>query len=379
MNTMYFSFNSRRLPKPLCNIALAIGGWLLGSSSAYSADIVRISTEVRDVMNLETAEVIPARIPRSLSFVGRVEPIPEKHYFVSGRVAGRVTALMVVEGQPVTAEEVLVEIETLLPGNPPPKLSLRAPFAGIVTKVSVTKGQGVEAGQTLIEVANLDEVFARAEVFESLVGEIPATAKAWISVEAYPEESFTGTLERFGGQVNPANGALPAWFRVANPKNLLRPGMLADFRVITSETNASMTVPVSALLGNAASPFVYVSRDKEGLRFRRALVELGAKGKDRVEILKGLMPGNRVVFANAYLLGMSVGGDGPSNSHGHDHGAHGGHGHAHGGHGQGGGDGFQLNAYVLWWLAGGLGLSVLLNLFLLLGRRGSRAVVEESS
>ena len=292
MNTMFFPIKSGRFPNSLAHNLLALMGMLLWSAPAYSNDIVQISAELRDVMGLATAEVGPGVIPRTLSFVGRVEPIPEKRYFVSGRVAGRVTALSVVEGQSVASDDVLVEIETLLPGNPPPKLSLRAPFAGIVCKVSVTKGQGVEAGQTLIELADLDEVFARAEVFESLIGEIPTAAKARIRAEAYPKESFAGTLERLGGEVNPANGALPAWFRVANPKHHLRPGMLTDFRVITSETNATMTVPVSALLGTAVSPFVYVKRDKDGLRYRRATVKLGARSEDRVEILGGLKPGN---------------------------------------------------------------------------------------
>ena len=210
MNTTLFPIKSGRLPKPPANYLPAIIGMMLWSPSAYSEDIVQISAELREVMNLETAEVGPAVIPRTLSLVGRVVPIPEKRYFVSGRVSGRVTALSAVEGQSVVADDVLVEIATLLPGNPPPKLALRAPFAGIVTKVSVTMGQGVEAGQTLIELVDLDEVFARAEVFESLFGEIPTAAKAHIRAEAYPKMSFAGTLERLGGEVNPANGALPA-------------------------------------------------------------------------------------------------------------------------------------------------------------------------
>ena len=153
--------------------------------------------------------------------------------------------------------------------------------------------------------------------------------------------------------------------------------MLTDFRVITSETNASMTVPTSALLGTAASPFVYVGRDKEGLRYRRAPVELGARSEDRVEILGGLKPGNLVVSVNAHLLGLSASGDAPKDSHGHDHGGH--EGHDHGDHGEDEGESFQWNAYVVWWLAGGLGLSVLLNLFLLRGRRGRQIKTEESS
>ena len=376
MNTTLFPIKSGRLPKPSANYLPAIIGMMLWSPPAYSEDIVRISAELRDHMGLETAEVGPAVLPRTLSFVGRVEPVPEKRYLVTGRVPGRVTALAAVEGQSVAADDVLVEIETRLPGNPPPKLSLRAPFAGIVCKVSVIMGQGVEAGQTLVEVANLDEVLARAEVFESLIGEIPVEAKARLRAEAYPKESFAGTLERLGGEVNPANGSMPAWFHVSNPKHLLRPGMLTNFRVITSETNASMTVPIGALLGNAASPFVYVRRDKEGLRYRRASVELGARGFDRVEILKGLVPGNLVVSVNAHLLGLSASGDAPEDSHGHDHG---GHGHDHGEHGHDEGEDFQFNAYVVWWLAGGLGFSVLLNLFLLLGRRGRQVKPGESS
>ena len=319
MNYPFPAIALRLYRMPFGKSLMVVMGMLLGSPS-YSSDIVQISAELRDVLELETVEVGSALIPKTLSLVGRVEPIPQKHFFVSGRVAGRVTALSVVEGQSVNADDVLVEIETLLPGNPPPKLFLRAPLAGVVTKVSVTKGQGVDAGQTLIELADLDEVFARAEVFESLLGEIPAAAKARIRAEAYPEISFSGALERFGGEVNTANGSLPAWFRVANPEHLLKPGMLADFRVVTTEVNASMVIPSSALLGTTATPYVYVARNKEGTRYRRATVKTGLKGLNRVEILRGLKLGNRVVSVNAHLLGLSASGDAPINSHGHDHG-----------------------------------------------------------
>ena len=375
MNYTFPAIESGLFGKPVRKSLMVAMGMLLGSPS-YSSDIVHISAELRDVIELETVEVGSSLIPQTLSLVGRVEPDPPKHFFVSGRVAGRVTALSVVEGQSVNADEVLVEIETLLPGNPPPKLSLRAPFAGVVTKVLVTKGQGVEAGQTLIELADLDEVFVRAEVFESLLGEIPPSAKARIRVEAYPEISFAGTLERYGGEVNTANGSLPAWFRVANPKHLLKPGMLADCRVVTTEVNASMAIPASALLGNTASPFVYVARDREGTRYRRATVKTGLKGLNRVEILSGLKLGNRVVTVNAHLLGLSAGGDAPTNSHGHDHGGHDGHGHAHGAKEA---ELIQWNLYLLSWLAGALGLSILLNLFLLRACRGKRKKTEGPS
>ncbi len=160
--------------------------------------------------------------------------------------------------------------------------------------------------------------------------------------------------------------------------------MLTSFRVITSEINASITVPSSALLGNAALPFVYVGRDKEGLEYRRVLLKTGLRGENRVEILSGLVSGNRVVSVNAHLLGLSPSGDAPKNSHGHDHGGHEEHGqehegHGHEEHGQDKGKDFQLNAYLIWWLAGGLGLSVLLNLFLLRGRRGRQVKPEASS
>lgn len=379
MKTTLSTRKSRLLPKFLTiflTAAVCLSSW---PPFMHANDIVRISPELRDVMGLETVKVGASVIPKTLSFVGRVEPIAQKHYFVSSRVAGRVIALSVVEGQNVDTDAILVEIETLQPGNPPPKQTLRAPFSGVVTKVSVTRGQGVEVGQTLIELANLDAVYARAEVFESLVDQIPDAAKARIQVEAFPEESFPGTLERLGGEVNPANGSLPAWFRVANPKHLLRPGMLTSFQVITAETNASITVPATALLGNAAAPFVYVGRDKEGLEYRRVLLKTGVRGENRVEILEGLAPGNRVVYVNAHLLGLSAGGGAPNNSHGHDHGGHGHGGHGHEGHGSDQGEGFQWDAYLFWWLVGGLGLSVFLNLFLLRGRWGGPVEPETSS
>lgn len=334
---------------------------LLCYQPAMSQDIVRISSDLRDRMNLKTEVVAPAVISKTLSLVGRIEPDPEKHFVITSRVPGRVTALAVVEGQSVAQNETLVEIETRQPGNPPPKLSLQAPIAGIVTKVVAKIGQGVEAGQTLVEVTNLESILAKARVFEKFISRLKVGAIAKIRAKAYPEEPFVGTLERFGGQVDQANGFIPAWFRIDNSEEVLKPGMLVNFQAVTAETNATLTIPMGAVLGNTVSPFVYVRRDKKGLTYRRAALQLGERGIDRVEVLDGLAAGNQVVSGNAHLLGLSPSGGTPSHPHGHDHG---GHGHHHGSHAPAK-KSSSVSVYILSWLSGGLCLSLLFNLFLL--------------
>lgn len=344
-----------------CKLTFGLSCLFLCNRPAMSQDIVRISPELRDQMNLETDIVSPAVIPKTLSLIGSIEPEPETQFVLTSQVSGRVTALAVVEGQSVAQNEILIEIETRQPGNPRPKLSLRAPITGIVTQVVAKMGQGVEAGQTLVEVTNLESIFAKARVFEKFISRLKVGSIAEIRSRAYDDKPFIGTLKRLGVKINEANGFIPAWFKIDNSEGILKPGMLVDLQVVTAETNASLTIPVEAVLGTSFSPFVYVRRDKMGLTYRRAALELGERGIDRVEVLDGLAAGNLVVSKNAHLLGLSSTGGTPTHPHGHDHG---GHGHHHGSHAPAK-TSSSISLYMLYWLSGGLCLSLLLNFFLL--------------
>src|SRR5262249_31760121 len=108
--------------------------------------------------------------------------------------------------------------------------------------------------------------------------------------------------ERLGGQLDPQTRSLPVYVRVANPDRLLRPNMRAVLSVVTNHADAALVVPRAAVLGDFGASFIFVERDDDPTLFERRAVVTGISGDQWVEILDGVLPGERVVTAGNYSL-----------------------------------------------------------------------------
>jgi membrane fusion protein, copper/silver efflux system len=86
---------------------------------------------------------------------------------------------------------------------------------------------------------------------------------------------------------------------VDNPTAVLRPDMFVDAHV-TMALPAMLAVPVDAVLDAGRKKRVFVER-AAGL-FEPREVETGRRFGDRVEIVRGLAAGDRVVVSGTFLL-----------------------------------------------------------------------------
>lgn len=107
---------------------------------------------------------------------------------------------------------------------------------------------------------------------------------------------------------------MPVIFEFANPANALRLGMTAKAQVFSGTGREAVLIPASAVQDESGTQAVYVQTG--GDRFERRVVQTGARDGDRVAILSGLEPGQRVVSKGAYLIRLSTSKAGPS---GHAH------------------------------------------------------------
>jgi Cu(I)/Ag(I) efflux system membrane fusion protein len=87
---------------------------------------------------------------------------------------------------------------------------------------------------------------------------------------------------------------------LANPGQKLKPAMFAQVEVTVGGKAPVLTVPDSAVIDTGARRMVLV-QVQEG-RFEPRDVELGARGVDFVEIVKGVSDGEQVVVAANFLI-----------------------------------------------------------------------------
>ena len=297
-------------------------------TATAQAGRVRLTKMMVDNLGLETAEVQLRPMEKTFLALGSIEPDPGRISAIASRVAGRVTKLAVHDGQRVEAGQVLLEIESRVVADPPPRLAFKAPIDGVILETGVVPGGAVEPDRSLITLVDLSEVNAVARVFEAQIGAVKPGQTVRIQALAYPEVTFTGKVKTTAANLERDTNTLRVFVSTQNPEGKLLPGMRAQLTFVLEDTEAAVVVPRSAVLGEAGDLFVYRQIMTAPFSYERTPVVVGLRDDRTIEIIEGVLPGDRVVTRGNYQL-QYVGGGGAQkieDDHGHSHGP-GGHKH----------------------------------------------------
>ena len=133
---------------------------------------------------------------------------------------------------------------------------VRAPITGTVLEKDVERGtviasatSNVSGGTTLMKMANLNQVQVRTLVDETDVGKVQPGQRATITVDAFPNRPFTGTVLKIEPQAQTEQNVtmFPVLVRIDNKEGLLRPGMNAEVEVHVGQRDSVLAVPNAAL------------------------------------------------------------------------------------------------------------------------------------
>ncbi len=407
-------FNSHVAMRSLACATILVAAPLL-ASDACCRTLLKADGSVSSSVHLTTNQVATIGLTtdtaseRDLELthpaLGKLEALTERQAVLSTRIAGRVVKLNARLGQTVKRGEVLAEIESRQPGDPPPVIQLTSPADGIVGRIDVRLGEPVGPEKPLLEINDFTTLDAVAHVFQARAGLLKIGMKARVRVPACPEHEFyEGTLVRFGTQADGGSRTLDAVFRIQDHDGHLRPGLQARFDILLQETTRTFSVPRAAIFREGGTTHCYVADPDFPLHFTRTPVRLLEKGNDEFVAIAAegpgsLLPGDLVVTKGHDLLPY-IGNSAAlmaamDAAHGHSHGpgerahdgeaphshadetnaapaaarAHDDHGHSHGGATAGASGGFAT------WLTVTLGAAAggfaLLSFILSWQRRGA--------
>jgi multidrug efflux pump subunit AcrA (membrane-fusion protein) len=275
-------------------------------------------------LGIETAETEESEFEETVFAVGKLEVLPGKRAVVSSRIPGRAFSVLALPDQTVEEGEELMWVESRQPGDPPPTIMLESPISGIIAKVDIVQGQPISPDQALIEVVDLSQLEAAAHVPEHLAGRLAKGQQARIRVSAFPEKVYEAEVAHLSAYAEEDSGTLEAAFHLANEDLALRPGMRAEFTIVTSQREGVLSIPREALQGTAAERFVFIADYELENAFVKTPVVVGVVNDGRAEILSGLLPGDEVVTKGGYAL-MQAGAGSVSlrealdAAHGHPH------------------------------------------------------------
>ena len=134
---------------------------------------------------------------------------------------------------------------------------IRAPAAGTIIQKSVEEGvviqsasQNVSGGTALFMMANLKEMQVRTLVDETDMGQLASGLEAIVTVEAFPDESFRGVVDKIEPQATVVQNVtmFPVIVSLDNSAGLLKPGMNAEVEVLIDEALDVLLVPNNAIV-----------------------------------------------------------------------------------------------------------------------------------
>jgi len=133
---------------------------------------------------------------------------------------------------------------------------LRAPLAGTIITKSVELGTVISSpttdvggGTILFRMANLDTVQIRALVDETDIGKVSPGLLSTITVDAYPNRPFEGSVLKIEPQATVQQNVtmFNVLVRIPNPNHLLKPGMNTEVEIHVGRRDNVLAVPNAAL------------------------------------------------------------------------------------------------------------------------------------
>ncbi|RJO66817.1 MAG: efflux RND transporter periplasmic adaptor subunit [Myxococcales bacterium] len=190
------------------------------------------------------------------------------------------------------------------------ELVLRAPLPGVVLELNASApGEQVGSGEKAALIGDPTRLWLWANLYErDLPGVQELRRKGAnavsIAVQAYPEDSFAGTIDFVGSVMDEKTRTVKVRISVANSDGRLHPGMFAKVRLTLPTTAAALAVPTAAILTDEGRDFVFINH-KDDFFIRRPVVKGGEKD-GLTEVKLGLNEGQMVVAEGAFLLKSDV-------------------------------------------------------------------------
>ena len=181
--------------------------------------------------------------------------------------------------------------------------TITAPISGYIIEKNVTDKMQyrVDAAQPFFIIANLDEVWVMASVFESDIAKIKVGYDADVSVIAYKDKVFSGKIDRIFSMLDPQSRVMKVRVKIPNPGNVLKPEMFAQINIKYDDgTNRLIAIPAKAVIFDKNRNYVMVYKDKCNIETRE--IEIYETIGNTAYIKSGLQEGEKIISEYQLLV-----------------------------------------------------------------------------
>jgi RND family efflux transporter MFP subunit len=174
------------------------------------------------------------------------------------------------------------------------KAEARSPLDGVVVKRYVEVGQWMEIGDPVADVVQLDPLFVRVNVPESVIARIAIGDPATVTFDALGAGvTLTGKVDQIIPSADPSSRTFPVKILLPNPELKIWPGFFARATLTGRSQGSSFLVPRDAVVTGGNVHRVIAARDGKAVAVP---VQIGAGVGDKVSVTGELTEKDVVVI-----------------------------------------------------------------------------------
>lgn len=339
---------------PLCGMDLIPLQTTGTGDASIAPDAIQLSAEAAALANVQTTVVSRQNPVREVQLYGTIQVDERLSQSQTSHVSGRIEKLFVTftgesvrRGEPIAtiyspellnAQQELIEavkMQDLQPalieavreklrlwklteaqitrieqsGEVSPLIDVVATTSGIVISKNVNQGDYVNTGTVLFDVANLSQVWAVFDAYESDLPFLKVGDRLEYTLQSLPGKIFSGRISFINPILDPSTRTAKVRVETANPRMELKPEMYANALIDAplKQYNNEVVIPKSAILWTGKRSIVYVKQpDTEIPAFMLREVELGPSLGDAYVVLSGISDGDEIVTNGAFTIDASA-------------------------------------------------------------------------
>lgn len=194
--------------------------------------------------------------------------------------------------------------------RPGERVTLHSPLSGVVVDRHATEGMYVDTGMQLYTIADLSRLWVKLDAYESDLRWLTKGQKVHLEAEAYPGETFEGTIAFIDPVVDARSRTVKIRVDAPNPLGRLKPEMfvraVVHARVPSEDGMEPLVIPASAALVTGKRAVVYIAVAGQNGVYEGREVALGPRAGDYYVVREGLNEGEEVVTHGNFKIDSAI-------------------------------------------------------------------------
>lgn len=246
---------------------------------------------------VEVLTIMPSDYDETLNLSGTM--MAENQTEVPSKVSGKIIKYLYEEGTWVESGQSVVSIDRDEIGVEFKEALLESPIAGWLTKRYFDPGARVNPGTPLFQIADYRRIKLAVSVPESDLSKVKVGAKVAVSIDAWPDNNFTGYVKKISPTVDYISRTVKAEISVGNEGLKIRPGMYGRAIINVKHFSQGIIIPTSAIIERESGKLVFVlDNDKASVRKIAVGLDMG----DKTAIKSGLFLGDKLIIAGQHSV-----------------------------------------------------------------------------